>query len=287
MFHYLVKEDEFLPVKEVDDKGLKSLNSEIRRKILEKASEKKVSIEDLTESLDIKQQSAYYHIEDMLDSGLLEATDGRPRYFAAENTAYYFRPDFVEPEENPLMLENVPEILEGFVENRRIKAKVVVGAPYPHGAYDRRHRTGYKAGEVALLLGNYGKKSRKLIYTDTEIENNPGLNQGPIISVAGPRVNTVSAGSNSNMPARFDPSNNYDSIITQENSYGNAEVGIVAREEIDGRPVMTVAGVSGIGTSGAIKALASRPEELGEKGAVVKGYGTKHNIEEVEIVEKL
>jgi DNA-binding transcriptional ArsR family regulator len=82
MFHYLVKEDEFLPVKEVDEKGLKALNSEIRRKILEKASEKKVSIQDLTESLEIKQQAAYYHVENMMDSGLLEASEGRPRYFS-------------------------------------------------------------------------------------------------------------------------------------------------------------------------------------------------------------
>jgi hypothetical protein len=50
---------------------------------------------------------------------------------------------------------------------------------------------------------------------------------------------------------------------------------------------MMVAGLFGLGTSAAIEALASRAQELGEKGAVVKGYGTKHNIEEVEIVEKL
>lgn len=283
MFHYLVKEDEFLPVKEIDEKGLKSLNSDIRRKILEKASKKKVSIEDLTEKLDIKKQAAYYHVEDMLDSGLLEATDGRPRYFATEDSAYYFRPDFVDPEENPLMLENVPEILQGFAENRKIKARIIVGAPYPHGEHDRRHKTAYKAGEISAILGNYGRRREQLIHTDTELDEK--LRQSPLISVAGPLVNTLSDELNGKMPAKFTES--HDKIITEENTYSGDETGFIAKTEVEGKKRLVVAGLFGLGTSAAIEALSSRAGELGEKGAVVRGYGTKHNIEEVEIVEKL
>lgn len=283
MFHYLVKEDEFLPAKEVDKKGLKALNSEIRRKILEKASENKVSIEDITEQLDIKQQAAYYHVEDMLDSGLLEATDGRPRYFSAENSAYYFRPDFVESEENPLMLENVPEILQGFVENRKIKARIIVGAPYPHGEYNRRHKMAYRAGEISAILGNYGRRRRQLIHTDTELDEQ--LRGRALISVAGPLVNTLSGELNGKLPAKFTES--HDKIMTEENTYSGDETGFIAKAEIDGNERMVVAGLFGLGTSAAIEALSSRAEELGENGAIVKGYGTKHSIEEVEIVEKL
>ncbi|EHK01490.1 hypothetical protein HRED_02411 [Candidatus Haloredivivus sp. G17] len=283
MFHYLVKEDEFLPVKELDERGLKTLSSDIRRKILEKASEKKVSIEDLTEKLDIKQQAAYYHVEDMLDSGLLETSGGRPRYFEAENSAYYFRPDFVESEENPLMLENVPEILRGFVENRKIKARIIVGAPYPHGEHDRRHKNAYKAGEISAILGNYGRRRSQLIHTDTDMDEK--LSERPLISVAGPLVNTLSDELNGKMPAKFTES--HDKIITEKNTYSGDETGFVARAEIDGRERMLVAGLFGLGTSAAISALSNRASELGERGAVVKGYGTKHNVEEVEVVEKL
>jgi DNA-binding transcriptional ArsR family regulator len=283
MFHYLVKEDEFLPVKELDERGLKALNSDIRRKILEKASEKKVSIEDLTEKLDVKQQAAYYHVEDMLNSGLLEASDGRPRYFTAGNSAYYFRPDFVESEENPLMLENVPEILQGFVENRKIKARIIVGAPYPHGEHDRRHKNAYKAGEISAILGNYGRRRSQLIHTDTDLDEK--LSERPLISVAGPLVNTLSDELNGKMPAKFTES--HDKIITEKNTYSGDETGFVARAEIDGRERMLVAGLFGLGTSAAISALSNRASELGERGAVVKGYGTKHNVEEVEVVEKL
>lgn len=283
MFHYLVKENEFLPVKEVDEKGLKALNSRIRRKILEKASQKKVSIEDLIEHLDIKQQAAYYHIEDMLDTGLLEASDGRPRYFTAENSAYYFRPEFVEPEENPLILENIPEIFRGFVENRKINAKIVVGAPYPHGKHNRRHKTAYKAGEISAILGNYGRRRTQLIHTDTEIGEK--MRERPLISVAGPLVNTLSDELNSKLPAKFTES--HDKIITEENTYSGDETGFIAKTEVEGKKRMVVAGLFGLGTSAAIEALSSRASELGENGAIVKGYGTKHSIEEVEIVEKL
>ena len=285
MFHYLVKEDEFLPVKEVDEEGLKSLNSDIRRKILEKASEKKVSIKDLTEKLDIKQQAAYYHVEDMMDSGLLEASEGRPRYFSVENSAFYFRPDFVEPEENPLILEDVPEVLQGFVEDRKIRARIIVGAPYPHGKYDRRHKNGYQAGEISAILGNYGRRREQLIHTDTHFQNNDTLSKKPLISVAGPLVNTFSDKINSKMPAKFTES--HDRIITEGNSYSGDETGFVARTETNGKERMMVAGLFGLGTSAAIYALANKAAQLGERGAIVRGYGTKQNIEEIEILEKL
>jgi DNA-binding transcriptional ArsR family regulator len=285
MFQYLVKEDEFLPVKEIDEEGIKALDSEIRRKILEKASENKVSIGELTEELDIKEQAAYYHVEDMVESGLLEASGGRPKYFEVENTAYYFRPDFVEPEDNPLMLENVPEILRGFVENRKINARIVVGAPYPHGGHNRRHKFAYKAGEVACALGNYGRRRGQIIHTDTEVENKSDLKDDPIISIAGPLVNTFSGGLNGKLPARFTES--YDKIITEESTYSSDEIGFVGRGEVDGNPRIVAAGLYGLGTSAAIEALSKSPSQLGVRGAVVRGYGTKQSVEEVEVLERL
>lgn len=283
MFHYLVKENEFLPAKEVDKEGIKALNSEVRRKILEKASEEKVTVKDLTMDLDLKQQAVYYQVEQMLEAGLLEASEGRPRYFTAGKSAYYFRPDFVDSEENPLMLEKVPEILKGFVENRSIEARIVVGAPYPHGEYDRRHKTAYKAGELSAVLGNYGRRRSQMVHTDTELDQ--GLRGRPLISVAGPLVNTFSDELNSRMPVKF--TEDHDRIITENSTYSSDETGFIARREVDGKLRMVVAGLFGIGTSAAIEALVSRPGELGEKGAVVKGYGTKRSIEGVEIVEKL
>lgn len=285
MFHYLIKEDEFLPVKEIDQDGLEALNSDIRRNILKQASEQKITVQDIVEELGIGEQSIYYHIENLVNQGLLDVTEGKPKYFEAENSAYYFKPDFVEPEENPLMLENVPEILKGFVKNRKIKGRIIVGAPYPHGEHDRRHKTSYKAGEISAILGNYGKKREQLIHTDTELENNEKLEEKPLISVAGPLVNTLSSELNSNMPAKF--TETHDKIITEENTYSGDETGLVARAEVKGKERMMVAGLFGLGTSAAIYALANKASQLGENGAVVKGYGTKHNIEEVEIVEKL
>lgn len=285
MFHYLVKEDEFLPVKQVDEDGLEALNSEIRRRILRTASEQKVTVEDIVKELDLGEQSAYYHVEQLVEHELLDTTGGKPKYFEAENSAYYFKPGFVEPEENPLMLENVPEILQGFVENRKIKARIIVGAPYPHGEYDRRHKTGYMAGEISAILGNYGKKRQQLIHTDTEFEKNERLESKPLISVAGPLVNTLSNKINSQMPSKFTES--HDKIITEQNTYSGDEIGFVARTEIEGEKRMMVAGLFGLGTSAAIYALANKAGQLGDRGAIVKGYGTKHRIEEVEILEKL
>jgi hypothetical protein len=181
------------------------------------------------------------------------------------------------------MLENVPEILQGFVENRKIKARIIIGAPYPHGEHDRRHKTAYKAGEISAILGNYGRRRQQLIYTDTELDGK--IRERPLISVAGPLVNTLSGELNGKLPAKFTAS--HDKIITEKNTYSGDEAGFIAKTDVDGRERIVVAGLFGLGTSAAIEALSSRPGSLGENGAVVRGYGTKHNIEEVEVVEKL
>lgn len=283
MFHYLVKEDEFLPAKEIDEKGLKALVDEQRRQILNLISETDMTISDIVEEMGMGRQTVYYNIEKLQEGGLMTSEGSRPKYFSSDRTAYYFRPENVEPEENPLTLESVPEILKGFVQKEKINSRIVVGAPYPHGEYDRRHKTAYKAGEISAILGNYGRRREQIIYTDTELDQD--LRKRPLISVAGPLVNTLSDELNSKLPAKFTES--HDTIITEKNTYSSDETGFIARIEVDGKKRLVVAGLFGLGTSAAIEALSSRAAELGDKGAVVKGYGTKHNIEEIQIIEKL
>ncbi len=283
MFHYLVKEDEFLPAKQIDEKGLKALEDEQRRKILNMVSERDMTVSELVSELDMGRQTLYYNLEKLQEGGLIASEGSRPKYFSSDIAAYYFRPENVEPEKNPLMLENVPDILEGFVEDRKIDAKVIVGAPYPHGEHDRRHKNAYKAGEITAILGNYGRKRQQLIYMDTEVDEK--IRERPLISVAGPLVNTLTDELNSEMPAKF--TEGHDRIITENSTYSGDETGFIAKAEVEGKERIVVAGLFGLGTSAAIEALSSRASELGENGAVVKGYGTKHSIEEVEIVEKL
>ena len=283
MFHYLVKEDEFLPAKEIDEKGLKALEDEQRRKILNMVSERDMTVSELVSELDMGRQTLYYNLEKLQEGGLIASEGSRPKYFSSDIAAYYFRPENVEPEKNPLMLENVPDILEGFVEDRKIDARVIVGAPYPHGEHVRRHKNAYKAGEITAILGNYGRKRQQLIYMDTEVDEK--IRERPLISVAGPLVNTLTDELNSEMPAKF--TEGHDRIITENSTYSGDETGFIAKAEVEGKERIVVAGLFGLGTSAAIEALSSRAQELGENGAVVKGYGTKHSIEEVEIVEKL
>jgi len=283
MFHYLVKEDEFLPVKELDETGLEALNSDVRRKILEKACSEDVRVSDLVESLNLDRQTAYYHLEKLQGAGVLDSEGSRPKVFSADPSAYYFKPNFVESEENPLMLENVPEILRGFVENRRIKTRIVVGAPYPHGENNRRHRTSYLAADLACQLGNYGSRSKQLIYSDVQAEK---LEEEAEVMIGGFRVNERTKQLYKEFPIKFSSSGD-EVVMKNGNSFTGADTGYIVRGEVNGKPKMILAGISGLGTSAAVRAVASRIDELGDKGAIVKGYGTKENIEEVRILEKL
>lgn len=285
MFDYLVKEDAFLPAKQIGSEGVKALGNSVRREILRRAADGSVTVDGLVKELDLDRQTTYYHVRKLSEAGLLESTGSRPKYFSSDKSAYYYKPEFVKPEENPIILGNKPDILQGFIEKRQIKTRIIVGSPYPHGEYNRRHRTSYKTSELTCALGNYGRKRQQLVYTDTELEKDEDLRNRPLISIAGPLVNTFSAELNSSMPIKFNSS--YDRIIAPNNVYSGEEKGFVARTTIGDEPRMMVAGLYGMGTSAAIEALSSRTTEIGEKGAIVRGLGTKHSIDEVEIIEKL
>lgn len=285
MFHYLIGEDEFLPAKEIDESGLEALSNQVRRKILRESSSGKFRVQDLVQKMDLDQQTAYYHLKKLESSGLLNSEGSRPKTYETENTAYYFRPDYVEEEENPLVLGDVPEILEGFIQERRIKSRIIVGAPYPHGETNRRHRNAYKAGEIASVLGNYGSISQQLVHTDKELSRKEHLREHPLISLGGFRVNTFTDEIRSKMPIKWEESG--DKIILESGeSFTGGEKGFITRAEINGEPRMVVAGISGIGASAAIHALHQIPEQLG-KGAVVEGFGTKEHIERVDVLKTL
>ncbi|MDY6770834.1 MAG: winged helix-turn-helix domain-containing protein [Candidatus Nanohaloarchaea archaeon] len=286
MFDYLVAKDEFLPVQQLDTGGIEALANPDRRNILKICRKRSMTVEDIADEIGKDRQTTYYHIQQLEAAELLEKDGGHPSYYTASDTAYYYRPEDLSPLDNPVMLSDVPPILEGFIRERRVRTKIVVGAPYPHGQHGRRHQTAYKAGEIACTLGNYGKKSTQLIYTDEDVAKRDELRNNPLISVAGFRVNTLSAELNDAMPARFDPSG--DTILTEDGgTFSGGETGLIARTEIDGRRRMLVAGISGLGTSAAIRALEHRPEELGDTGAVVQGYGTKEEIEDVSLLTEL
>ncbi len=283
MFHYLIKEDEFLPVQEISETGLDALNSSERRKMLDIISDNQVSVSELAEELDMDRQTLYYNLEKLSEAELIDSEGSRPKYYSSDSVAYYYRPENVEPEENPVAMGEVPELMEGFVEQRRIKTRIVVGAPYPHGENDRKHRTSYLAADLACQLGNYGSRSKQLIYSDVEAEN---LDDAPEIIIGGFRVNQKAKELYTRFPAKFSSSGQ--EILTDTgNSYTGADTGYISKTIIDGVPKMIVAGISGLGTSAAIRALSSRIDELGSKGAVVRGYGTKERVEEVKILEKL
>lgn len=285
MFNYLVKEGEFLPAKEIDENGLDALNSEIRRKILKLASKEEKTTKELLKNLEIDKQTLYYNLNKLEKTNLIEVKGGRPKYYKTENAAYYYEPEHVEKEDNPLILQETPKIFEGFIEKRQFTGKVVVGSPYPHGEYERRHRTSYMAGNLCFLIGNYSRSSKNVIITDTKVEDQKSYSEKPLISVSGPKVNTLSKKINHKMPIKF--SETLDQILTPQNTYKSSEYGLISKGEINDQPRMMAAGLSGIGTSAAIEALSQRADELSNKGNVVRGYGTKNNIEDVEIVEKI
>jgi len=283
MDRYLVGEDGFVPAVELGSEGLEVVSGGIRRRILSAVESGISEASGISDELGIDRQTAYYHLDRLEECGLLESEGSRPARYSVVEAAFYYRPDFVSETDRPPGITDIPEILNGFMEKGSIACGIVVGEPYLHGEYNRRHRFGYLAAELAAALGNYGRRDGEIIYTDGELDKE--IRSKPLISVAGPLVNTLSAELEDELPAGF--SDDYNAVKTEEKTYSGDNIGYVARSDVNGTPRILAAGIYALGTSAALEALSSRPEELGENGAVVKGTGTKRNVDDVDILEKL
>jgi|GEM_PF-5489481 len=238
----------------------KALAEEDRLKILELLSKKPLYPRKIAEELNLHEQRVYYHLRILKSSGLVEEVEssGNVKLYKALSKALYFLPPSAEEVDfrNVVRFPSPPEILKGFIEDGKIRCKVVVGAPYRHGKYGKASKSTYLAGEVACLLGNYGVSTKKLVYTDEEVGEEELKDN--LIIIGGLLVNTVEEMVNDHLPIKFsrDGSTIISSISGEE--YVDPDCGFIcrARNPFDeSKSVIVIAGIESVSTKACVYAF--------------------------------
>lgn len=294
--------EEIIESEELDEEKIKALSDETRRRIMKILAEEPGYPLQVARELELEKQKVYYHFQKLEDADLIEkareekVSGGSATFYRATAPSYLV--DFgAEGEKffSANMDERVKKFLKPLLESGKLDGKIVVGSPEQHGPDKVRARDGHLSGEVALKLGNYGKKNSRIMELDTEVFRDSSFNQN-MIMIGGVLTNTVTKKFNSEFPARFEGENfPYREIKTPESSYSEDNIGIISKTqnpENSEKSIFMIAGVRNSGTEAAVLAFKNLEEILdnyrtGEFYRVVRGLDLDGDgdIDDFEVVE--
>jgi len=277
----------FFKAIELDSEKIKVLAHPERIEILKILSQKPMYPRRLAEKLKIHEQKVYYHLRLLKKAGMVKEVvkeNNLLKFYTTEKYAYCFIPDYAEILELPLkdFFPSPPEILEGFIENGKINCKIVIGAPYPHGKFNKASKSGYFAAEIACILGRYGVCENRLIYIDEELSQKDKKDN--LIIIAGMHVNTVQAEVNEYLPIKFDEHGTKIISTISKEEYVDPDCGFICRAKnpFDKRKnIIVIAGLESVSTKTCIFAFKYHLEKI-NKGNM---YNRKIKAKVVKLVE--
>lgn len=273
---------------ELDIKALKILANEERIEILKLLAAQPMYPKRIAEKLGMHEQRVYYHLRLLKKAGLVKEIfeeNKLLKFYSTEKQAYCFIPEYAEKLEMPEnFYPSPPEILEGFIENGKINCKIVIGAPYPHGKYNKASKSGYLAGEVACLLGRYGISEKRLIYTDEELSKNEKKDN--LIIIAGMHVNTLQKEVNEKLPIKFDKHGTKIISTISKEEYVDSDCGFICRAKNPfdkSKSIIVIAGLESVSTKACVFAFKNELEKINKgnmynrkiKARVVKAVDEK------------
>jgi len=299
-----------LPVRVYSDpRSIKAIVQRMRWKILLELSQNALCARDLAKKFNTSEQVMCYHVRKLERARLirLERTEKRrgavARYYVSNVKAVSLIPDTVRRsarrlETELVSFERLGMILDPFLSDGGANLTIVVGSPTEHGEHRARARDGHHAANLTLFLGSLLPVTRRLVVRlDTEM--NEHRTEENLIVVGGPRVNTVAARLNNQLPIRFSLTGTSSMISTiSGKTYNGDEEGLICL--IDNpfnakSKVLILAGNTHLGTAASVIGFVKYTERVAEGNSsakekiakVVKGVDLDSDglIDDVEFLE--
>jgi hypothetical protein len=306
--HFLLETDgmrnTIAPIRIFDKpESLKMLTNPLGWKIFQELRVPSCPI-DIAKKLGMHEQKVYYYINKFRKNGLIREVKSEPRhgttarFYQLTDFAFGFKTEHISTHHIAMPSPQKMKLLEPFIVDGVLDAKIIVGSPDPHGPWKARASDSCCAIDFALFMGSFtageGKPNYKL---DTEVREKDL--KGNLILIGGPAVNMVVNKLNKKLPVYIDTKNDVKIVSTVSGrSYVNDSCGIINIVENPWNRksmVLVMAGKRFNGTRSAILAWIKSLDKVvqGNKfnknaiSHVVKGYDLNGDgiIDDSEILE--
>lgn len=218
MSYLLVKErktNQLIPARIISDPKLaQSMLQPMRWRILSELCKGQKCAIDLAKAFDVSEQMICYHLRELERTHLvtLEQTvkkrGAMAKYYKAEAKAIAVVPYEFQGNKSTLnvsepLTEGSSRLLGPFISKGQFGGYIVLGSPDAHGIFRCRARCGDRATDLALFLGSLLPITREsVVRLDTEISQEEL--SGNLITIGGPKVNTVTFNVNEWLPITYE-----------------------------------------------------------------------------------
>ena len=284
--------------------SLKNLTSGLGWRVLQELAEPGCPM-DIAKKLGVHEQKVYYYINKFKAAKLIREVRRERRhgtvavFYQVKDYAFGFKLAKT-PEKETLSITSPKhsKLMEPFVSQGKLNAKIIVGSPDPHGPWKARSSDSCCAIDFALFLGAFTDGTSTPNYRlDTEVREKDL--RGNLILIGGPTANMIMNKINPKLAVFVDMKHDVKIFSTlSRKSYGEDENGMVVVTENPwdkASRIMVVAGKRFQGTRAAIISLITKSEKIfaGNKfdktlvAKVVRGYDMDGDgiIDSAEILE--
>lgn len=278
------------PVKMIESPSILSvLSSELAWRIYREMSEPSCPI-DIAKKLGVHEQKVYYYINRFRKSKLIKEAGSEQRhgtiarfYQTRDSTFAVMAGELHGGREVGISSPSHISLLEPFVKDNELNARIIVGSPDPHGPWKARASDSFCAIDFALFLGAYTRGFEKPNYRlDVEVRDSDLKDN--LILIGGPTVNMITRKINSRLPVRLELRGDRSIKSTLSGkSYRSDECGIIvltANPWDRSKKILLIAGKRFQGTRAAVISMIKSLDKVMEGNKyskkhiarVVKGY---------------
>lgn len=197
-----------------DPKAFSTLNSKLALKIVKSLAESPASAIDVSRKLKIHEQKVYYHMRRLEKAGIIYTISNEKRHgmiakiFSVVSPVIaaklYDKGVDVKDGISSNISQDVLKFFDPFIHDGSLNAKIILGAPLPHGPYGATARNDTTLLEWGIFLGKILNENNGFNYClDTHVSDSD-LKKNNLILIGNSKVNSITHKINSHLPIYFD-----------------------------------------------------------------------------------
>jgi len=197
------------PLKMIDSpSALSVLSNDLAWKIYKEMSEPSCPM-DISKRIGVHEQKVYYYINKFKKSRLIKEVGSEQRhgtiarFYQIKENIFAIKAGQPKGMDVSVSSPSDTTLLEPFVKDNKLDARIIVGSPDPHGPWKARGSDSFCAIDFALFLGSFtGGVDIPNYRLDVEVRESD-LKQN-LILIGGPTVNMVTRKINNLLPVRLE-----------------------------------------------------------------------------------
>lgn len=257
-------------------KAFSALNSKLALKIVKSLAETPVSAIDISRKLKIHEQKVYYHVRRLERAGIIYTISNEKRHGMIAKIYSVVSPVIAAKLHNKgvevkdsVSFNVSPDILkffDPFIRNGLLNAKIIIGAPIPHGSYGATARHDTALFEFGIFLGRFLNETNGFsYYQDTQVSDSD-LKKDNIILIGNSKTNSITHKLNSHLPIYFDEGKDFQITSKLTGSSYNFDYDAVILKVLNPfnteKYVLLIAGKRSAGLISAVTAIKNHSMEI-------------------------